>query len=193
MRGRSPLPRAVHCFQDCGPPPEAVLDTSFVIQVLNAQESQHAECVAFMESLTEKQTLLVYNRLLEIELVEVAFKLAVKEQHGSKGWPSKRTDGRVRRRAGRLTEDLLDSWRLLVSTCPSLLVELHEVADDVPAAMTKWGLASYDAVHASTAAVAGTKAMITNDVGFGQVPESVLSIYTDRGRVRSVRRHRGGR
>lgn len=184
----------MHNFEDAdiNVPAEVLLDTSFVIAALNSGEPKHREAVDYLQRLTDEQSLLVYNRLLEVELVEVAFKLAVKEQYGPRGWPSKRHDGRARRRAGRLTDKLLSSWSDIVASRPSLCVELHEVSDEVPTAMRRWGLASYDAVHALTAVYAGSSSIVTLDAGFGSVPQRVLGLYVDASRVSSCRRRRGG-
>lgn len=169
-----------------------MLDTSFVISALNSGEPKHVEAVDFLQRLTDAQSLLVYNRLLEVELAEVAFRLAVKERHGAKGWPAKRNDGRVRLRAGRLMKDLHASWQAVVETRPSLCVELDEVVTAVPDAMHSWGLGSYDAVHATTAIYAGA-AMVTLDAGFGVIPEAKLELFVDASRVSSCRRRRGGK
>lgn len=194
MVGRPPLTREVYNFEDAALaiPAEVVLDTSFVVSALNVSEPKHRECVAFLQRLTDEQSLLVYNRLLEIELAEVAFKLAVKERHGNRGWPSKRSDGRVRRRAGRIMKNFRASWADIVDTRPSLCIQVDEVAGDVPDAMHEWGLGSYDAVHAATAIYAATS-LVTLDAGFGAVPAPQLAVYTDRSRVSSCRRRRGGR
>lgn len=174
-------------------PAEVTLDTSFVVEALSASELFHEPCLAYVQRLAAAGSTVYFNRLLEIELVEVAFKLAVIERHGRKGWPAKRRDGRVRRRAGRLTSDLLEAWADLLSTVPHLCVELNEVVDLVPAAMRNWGLASYDAVHAATAQFVQADGLVTTDAGFGSVPTNQLRIYTDDTRVRSCRRRRGGR
>lgn len=145
-----------------------------------------------MLALVQGGSTIYYNRLVELELAETAFKIAVKEQHGPKAWPAKRSDGRVRRRAGRLTTALLKSWSDLLSTTPHLCVELQEIAAYVPSIMTRYGLASMDAAHAATAAYVGDVAIITSDAGFGAVPEQILPLYVDASRVRSVRRRRGG-
>ncbi|MCG7321576.1 type II toxin-antitoxin system VapC family toxin [Arsenicicoccus bolidensis] len=168
------------------------LDTSFVVSLLNSGEPHHGGSRRFADLLVASQSLVVYNRLLEIELVEVAFKLAVKERHGTKAWPAKRGDGRVRPRAGRLARELLRSWGDFLEAVPYLCVELHEVSDDVPEAMIRWGLGSYDAVHVVSALYAGNQRIVTVDAGFGAVPEQHLTIYTDASRLRSTRRRRGG-
>lgn len=75
MPGRPALPRQVLSFEDPDliVPGEVVLDTSFVVAALNSAEHKHAECVAFLARLTDRGSLLVHNRLLEVELAETAF------------------------------------------------------------------------------------------------------------------------
>ena len=87
----------------------------------------------------------------------------------------------------------MTSWAGVVSTCPSLVIELSEVADEVTSAMTRWGLASYDAVHATTAIYAGTNVILTLDARFGHVPPRLLDVYVDRSRGSACRRRREGR
>lgn len=192
--GRPALTRGIYNFEDAtlDVPAEVVLDTSFVIAALNASEPAHQQAVNYLQRLTDEQSVLIYNRLLEVELVEVAFKLAVKERHGRRGWPHKRSDGRVRRRAGRLAQELRDSWIQVVDTRPSLRIELEEVSDDVLHAMRDWGLASYDAIHALTAIYAEAPAIVTLDTGFADVPAAHLDVYVNSTRVPDCRRQRGG-
>lgn len=194
-RGRPPLQRNVYSFEepDLPMPSEVVLDTSFVIKALITTEVHHAACQDFMVRLAEADTTVFYNRLLELEFVETAFKLAVKERHGPKGWPGKRKDGRVRRRAGRLTQELLESWNELLESLPHLCIELEEVSAAVPALMAECGLASMDAAHAATAEYVDAQGLVTTDAGFGDVPAERLRLYVDASRVRSARQRRGGR
>lgn len=191
--GRPALVRGIYNFEDAtlDVPPEVVLDTSFVVAALNASEPTHRQAVDYLQRLTDEQSVLIYNRLLEVELIEVAFKLAVQERHGRRRI-YKRRDGRVRRRAGRLAQELRDSWGEIVDTRPSLRVELEEVSDDVLDAMCDWGLASYDAVHALTAIYAEAPAMVTLDTGFADVPQQDLNVYVNATRVPDCRRRRGG-
>lgn len=193
--GRPPLVRNVFSYED--PvlllPADVVLDTSFVTRALVTSESGHAEAEAFLAQLVDAETVVYFNRLLELELVEVAFKIAVVERHGKSGWPKKRADGRVRRRAGRLTRELLEAWGDFLRLMPHSRVELQEVADDVPTLMTAHGLGSYDAAHVATALYADVEGLVTTDAGFGAVPEKQLRLYVDDSRVRSCRRRRGGR
>lgn len=193
--GRPALPRNVFSYESSSLdlPTEVALDTSFVVNTLVTTEPLHLVSQKFMLALVENNSTIYYNRLLEVELAEIAFKIAVREQHGSSSWPRLRTDGRVRRRAGRLTSELLESWAALLDTVPHLRVELDEVADLVVENMTSYGIASYDAAHAATATFVGAGCLVTNDAGFGHVDEKVLSLYVDASRVRSCRRHRGGK
>lgn len=192
MSGRRPHSRGVYSLRDSDPPPEITLDTSFVVACLSQAEPSHAEALGFLNRAVTNQSLVVYNRLLEIELVEASFKLAIKEQFG-KFNPAKRRDGRVRKRAARLSDDLLGSWRDVLESVPSLCIELQEVADGVPAAMGRRGLASYDAVHALTAIYSSNGYIATTDSGFGSAPASELTIFIDQSRLGACRRHRGGR
>lgn len=145
-----------------------------------------------MLQLVDNESTLYFNRLVEIELAETAFKIAVKEQHGARAWPAKRNDGRVRRRAGRLTKQLLTEWRELLTTTASACIELEEVSEEVPGLMTQYGLASMDAAHAATAIYVEADGLVTTDAGFGAVNENELVLYVDATRVRSARRRRGG-
>ncbi|PPF62580.1 hypothetical protein C5C18_14435 [Rathayibacter tritici] len=193
--GRPALSRNVYSYQNPALilPSEVALDTSFVVNVLVTTESLHAASRAFILDLVGNNSTIFYNRLLELELAEIAFKIAVKEQHGPSAWPRVRADGRVRRRAGRLSKDLLNAWSDLLATVPHLRVEIDEVADLVLTNMTAYGLASYDAAHAATATYVGANGLVTNDAGFGHVDATELALYVDASRVRSCRRHRGGR
>lgn len=174
-------------------PNELVLDTSFVVDALITTEPRHAAARQFMLRLVTEQTTVFYNRLLELEFAEVAFKIACIESPMPGSWKAKRNDGRVRRRAGRLTDALMREWNDLLTTVPHLLIELHEVAADVPRFMTQYGLASYDAAHAATATYVGAGGIVTNDRGFGHVAETALTIFTEATGVRTCRQHRGGR
>jgi predicted nucleic acid-binding protein len=193
--GRPPHIREVFSFEDLtlDVPREVVLDTSFVVGALIKTETDHAACREFMVRLADADSTVYFNRILEIELAEVAFRLAVKERHGNKGWPQKRNDGRVRRRAARLSDSLFKSWNELLDAVPHVRIELHEVAEAVPEWMAKYGLGSMDAAHAITASYAEVDGLVTTDAGFGNVGAKQLRLYVDASRVRSCRRRRGGR
>lgn len=132
---------------------------------------------------------MVFNRLLEVELHETLFNVALKERHG-KRWASARYDGRVRRRAGRLLEAGAGAWSELLDSLSWSSVDLNEVVEDVPALMRSYGFRSYDAVHAASLAAAGLSDMATLDHGFAALPQSRLTLHTTDARVVTMRRRR---
>lgn len=64
-------------------PDAVVLDTSFVVRALVDSECGHDEAQAFMERLTRSRSFMLHSALLEIELAEPAFKIAIKERPGA--------------------------------------------------------------------------------------------------------------
>ncbi|HXA54700.1 MAG TPA: hypothetical protein VNV37_07480 [Solirubrobacteraceae bacterium] len=116
-----------------------MLDTSVVVEALLPSEPGHVACVAFLRRLTASGCLVVFNRLLQVELHETLFNVALKERHG-KRWASARYDGRVRRRAGRLLEAGAGAWSELLDSLAWSSIDLSEVVEDVPKLMR-----SYDA------------------------------------------------
>jgi predicted nucleic acid-binding protein len=149
-----------------------VLDTSVVAATLLASAGSHREC----------------QDLLETELCQVAFRLALVERWGRKAWKQARWDGRARRRAGRLLDDALVSWHRLRDAFDWRRVALDHVADAVPSLVAAHGLDSYDAVHVATARLLGIDDVLTLDRGFAAVPD--LQIHTTRTRLASFRRLR---
>ena len=157
---------------------EVVVDTSFVVHALVPSQRLHAQSQAFLTQLSEGDATVFFNRLLEVELAEVAFKLAVKEQHGSRAWPSMRFDGRVRRRAARLMREAFDAWAEVLDAVNWGRIELDEVGDAFPDLMRDFGLSSNDAVHAATVEYTGAEAIVTIDNDFGAIPADRLTILT---------------
>lgn len=194
-RGRLPLSRNVFDFTapSLALPESVLLDTCFVASALVVTEASHVACRDFLVRVGHEEVVLYFSRLLELELAETAFKLAVIQQHGRKSWPAKRTDGRVRRRAGRLCTDLMAAWSDLLKTVPHLCIELQEVSGTVPTLMSRFGLASGDATHVASALYADAGGIVTIDAGFGCVPAHEIALFVDPTRLRSVRRRRGGR
>ncbi|TMF45775.1 MAG: PIN domain-containing protein [Chloroflexi bacterium] len=56
--------------------------------------------------------------------------------------------------------------------------------------MTRYGFASYDAVHAATALETGVSAIVALDTAFAKLPSSRIAINTDSTRVGSCLRYR---
>jgi predicted nucleic acid-binding protein len=190
-RGRGPATRGVFAIED----PELVLpevlalDTSFVVEALIESQPLHSACAGFIERLVDAGTTVVTSDLLEIELAEAAFAIALKERWGRQ-WRQRRVDGRVRRRGRRLLEEVISRHRLLLSSVPHVSMPLGRIADAAASLMTEYGLASYDAVHAASAIAAGAEAVVTTDTGFARLPSALLAMYTDRSRVASSRAKR---
>jgi predicted nucleic acid-binding protein len=195
-RGRPPLARGVYSIEDPGvllvPPSDAVLDTSFVAHALIPTQPLHDPCRRFLERLAEAGVTIYFDRVLELELVETAFNLALRERFGRRQWQRARYDGRARRRAGRLMEQARDAWEKTLDAFDYVRVEPEEVFDRVPELMSEFGLSSYDAVHAAAAAYLGVEHMVTLDTGFALLPRSQLTLYTSAGRVAVCRSRRAG-
>jgi predicted nucleic acid-binding protein len=153
-------------------------------------EPLHAICKSYLEVLVRAKVNVFYNSITDVELAEVAFRLAIRERHGNRRVA--RNDGRITGRAGRLTRELMNSWELTLSTFNHVRVEVGEVAGDYLALMTKHGLSSMDAVHAATALFVGADGLVTTNAGFGNIPAAHLRLFVDPTRVSSCRRRRGG-
>lgn len=173
-------------------PDELLLDTSFVVEALISSQPLHEPCLDFLVRLVEKGVQIRFSSMLELELAETAFQLALKERH-PKDWRRYRHDGRARPRAARLMSGAAQAWRAVTPHFDVRRVEVDEVIDRVPALMTAYGLASYDAVHAATALLPTSVGIVTTDVGFSALP-STTAIFTDSGRITRCRqvRARGG-
>lgn len=184
--GRPALARGVFPLDDLrlDVPREVVLDTSFVVEALIESQPAHLVCAQFLLELVFADATLYFNRLLELELAETAFKIALRERHAD--FKRARSDGRARRRAGRLMEEARRAWDEVLSAFPHARIEIEEVAEAVPALMTAHGLASYDAVHAATADRVGVRSIVTLDSGFALLPLR-YTLFTTSGRLRRFR------
>lgn len=83
-------------------PDVVVLDTSFVVDALLTGQRGHKDANAYLLDPAMAGTRLYFNRLLELELAEAAYKIAMKERFGNRRAAVMRTDGRALRRASRL-------------------------------------------------------------------------------------------
>lgn len=190
--GRPPLTRNVIAFNPPGGAPvlgAVVLDTSFVTDALLAGQSRHTVCLSYLSSLAVSGTMVFFNRLLELELAEVAYKVAIKERYGNKHARQMRTDGRALRRASRLADRLASQWEAALANFAWARAEVDDVVDEIPALMRR-GLASYDAVHAATALKLGVAHLVTTDSGFGLVRQTDLTVVTEHSLLAACRRRR---
>lgn len=103
------------------------------------------------------------ERLIELETT-VYFNRLLELEH--------RKDGRARRRAGRLLADVTREWERTLY---------------IAGIMRRFGLGSYDAVHAATALYSQVPAILTVDTGFAVMPQSSLTIYTNATRLARCR------
>jgi predicted nucleic acid-binding protein len=191
VAGRPSPTRGVFSFESLEliAPSEVTLDTSFVGNALVTGEPYHRPARNFLERLANAEATLVFNRLLEIELREIAFRIPLRERFPN-DWKRRRHDGRSLRRARRLLARTMESWEELLTAYDYIRVEVQEVVDRLEELMGRFGLASYDAVHAATAEFANAPIFVTTDVGFAAVPPARLTIYTNSARVSPARRQR---
>jgi predicted nucleic acid-binding protein len=192
-RGRPPLPRGVLAFDAPGwePPEAVVLDTNVVAEALLPKEPEHSPCLAVLERLADSGTAVVFSGLLEIELWEAVFNLALRERHPRKNIRHVRYDNRVRPRAARLLRQAHKAWQEdLRRPLGWTRIEMHEVADDVPRLMQEYGLQSYDAVHAATLLASEITDFVTRDGGFAVLPPAIATLHTTQARLAGTRARR---
>jgi len=190
-RGRPPATRRVFSIDalELVPPRTAALDTSFVVDALLETQPLHQLCARFAAHLVEAETTVVTSELLEVELAEAAFAITLKERWG-RAWRQHRADDRARRPARRLLEQVMTRLDALLSSVAHVSVPVGRVSSSAATLMARYGLASYDAVHAAAAIVADAEAIVTLDTGFALLPQSLLAVYTDRSRLASCRAKR---
>jgi predicted nucleic acid-binding protein len=171
--------------------PDAVLvDTNVVAEALLPNEPEHAACAAVLKRLGDEDTTVIFSRLLEIELWETVFNLALRERHPRKDLRHVRYDSRVRRRAGRLLAEAQESWSDMLATLAWSRIEIDEVAPEVPDLMRQYGFQSYDAVHAATLLASGITDFVTRDGGFAELPPKVAVLHTTQARLARTRARR---
>jgi len=78
-------------------------------------QPRHTDAYRDLLLLAVADTHIYFNRLLELELAEAAYKIAIKEQFGNKRARDMRTDGRALRRASRLAGRLATAWTGVLS------------------------------------------------------------------------------
>ncbi len=190
--GRPPLPRGVFAFDapDWQPPETVLLDTSVVAEAMLPKQPEHSICLDVLERLGAHGSTVLFSRLLEIELWETAFNLALRERHPRKHLRYVRYDSRIRPRAARLLAQAQEAWEEMLGSLTWSRVEMHEVASDVPRLMQDYGFQSYDAVHAATLLDNKCTDLITRDGGFAVLPPAVATLHTTQARLTSTRARR---
>jgi predicted nucleic acid-binding protein len=190
---RAPALRGVFAFDDPGwtAPERLVVDTSVVVEAIVPNTPTHDPCVALFQALSDSGTIVIYNGLLITELAETLFRLALIDRWGRKQWRRARYDGRARRRAGRLLSAGLGAWHDMLDSVNSSQVDHAEVADEVFELMRRYGLGSYDAIHAATALKENVFDIATLDHGFAALSPTQAGLHTTSQRALQMRRTRG--
>ena len=186
-RGRPSSTRGIVPFDVLAysPPDHAVLDTSYVVEALLSGQTHHETCAAALEHVVELSSRVSYSSLLELELVEAGYQVALRDQYG-KRWKRARRDGRARRRASRIAEEALQAWSELAGLGFDR-IEASQVAAAVPDLMHRYALGSYDAVHAATAFAIGADGLLALDTAFARIPQSRMIIHTVSAKVARMR------
>jgi predicted nucleic acid-binding protein len=142
--------RGIAALGEADPPEAVVLDTGAVIELLLPSQRAHEDWQRFIRACGRHGTLLIFNQLLEAELYDVLFNIALIERWGKgAAHGPKRYDGRVRRRAARLLDLYRRDWERLLDNNDTTVVELGRVASRAPELMGRYGMRCYDAVHAA--------------------------------------------
>lgn len=178
------------------PPDAAVIDTNVVAEMLLPDEAEHVSCDAVLHRLVEAKTVVVFSRLLELELWEVVYEHALRRAVPGRDRRLRRFDRDVRSRPAIALARAQTTWNELLDDLTWERVEIEEVADAVPDLMRAYGLQSYDAVHAATLLRSGVTDMVTRDAGFAVLMPEDATLHTTRrrlGRTRARRRSACGR
>jgi len=167
-----------------------VLDTNVVAEALLEREEEHVACDAVLRRLVEAETVVVFNRLLELELWEVIYEHALRRVLPGRDRRLRRFDRGVRRGSASALDRAERLWDELLTDLTWQRVEIKDVADAVPDLMRAYGLQSYDAVHAATLLRSGVTDMVTRDAGFAVLLPEDATLHTTRRRLSRTRARR---
>ncbi len=172
------------------PPGAIVIDTNVVAETMLPDETEYASCDAALNRLIEAKTVVVFNRLLELELWEVVYEHALRRVVPGRDRRLRRFDKDVRSSAALALARAQALWNELLDDLTWQRVEIEEVADAVPDLMGAYGLQSYDAVHAATLLTSGVTDMVTRDAGFAVLLPEDATLHTTRRRLVRTRARR---
>lgn len=82
------------------------------------------------------------------------------------------------------------AWVELLAAFGHATYSVAEVMGLVPELMQRYGLNSYDAIHAATAIKAGVSTVLATDAEFANVPAARFALITDNSRLVGCRRRR---
>ncbi len=151
------LNRSVVAFDvpEWKPPEMVLLDTNVAAEALLTGASEHAECVALFQRLTDEKTTVVFNGLLEIELWETVFNADLRDRHPRKQMRHVRFTQAARCHAAAALDEAQRRWERMIAPIDWVRVELHEVADAVPDLMRS--LPEDATLHTTAARLATTR------------------------------------
>lgn len=172
------------------PPEAAVIDTNVVAEMMLPDEPEQATCDAMLRQLADAKTVVVFNRLLELELWEVVYEHALRRVVPGRERRLRRFDKDVRPEPAVALQRAQRLWKELLNDLTWERVETKEVADAVPDLMRTYGLQSYDAVHAATLLTSGVTDMVTRDAGFAVLLPEDATLHTTRRRLSRTRARR---
>lgn len=168
-----------------------MLDTNVVAEALLEHETEHTACDAVLRHLGVARTIIVFNRLLELELWEVIFNHGLRREASRSQQRHRRFTREGRHGPSTALDRAQRQWAETLDGIDWQRVELHEVADAVPDLMRTYGLQSYDAVHAATLLASGVTDLVSRDAGFAVLLPEDATLHTTRrrlGRTRARRR-----
>ncbi len=172
------------------PPDAVVIDTNVVAEMMLPAEAEHASCGAVLRRLRAAGTVVVFNRLLELELWEVVYEHALRRALPGRDRRLRRFDRDVRMGPAAALDDAKRLWNELLDDLTWERVEVREVAEAVPDLMRAYGLQSYDAVHAATLLASGVTDMVTRDAGFTVLLPEDATLHTTTRRLSRTRSRR---
>lgn len=149
-------------------------------------QRHHSACADALVTLVDTETELAFSSLLELELIEACYQVALRERWGTR-WKQRRPDGRARARVARLAETAIGAWTQIVDVANATRVEATLVSGAVPDLMRTYALGSYDAVHVATANHLSIETLLTLDTGFARVPPTHLTIHTATAKIPRMR------
>lgn len=167
-----------------------MLDTNVVAEMLLPDEPEHVMCDAVIRRFAAEGTIVVFSRILELELWEVVFNHALKRAVARRDRRHRRFDHDVRRLAGAALTRVESYWHELLGTLDWRCVEVEDVADAVPDLMRAYGLQSYDAVHAATLLASGVTDLVSRDAGFAVLLPEDATVHTTTSRLSRTRARR---
>ena len=194
MRGsrRPRRTRDVYSFEraDWRAPPNILIDTSVVVGAILPNEAHHVACAQLLTRLAGSASVLVRTPLLEPELCEALYRIALAERWGKQKARSMRNDGRARQRANRLLEQGLSAWRGILGSLKHAVITFDDDLDRLQG-LIGLGVGSYDACHIGAGIASGVVDIATVDHGFALVPEETVRLHVPSELTGSMRRRRG--